>query len=59
VVAIYLFNSGSISIDPDKIGTEESATGYLAVSAVIFFSLLYILHKKLMTHESDTGHFRE
>ena len=59
VIAIYLYNSGNISIDPDKIGTEESATGYLAVSAVIFFALLYLLHKKLMTHESDTGHFHD
>ncbi|HLG33888.1 MAG TPA: CPBP family intramembrane glutamic endopeptidase [Bacteroidia bacterium] len=47
VIFIFLFNRGSISIDPDKIGTDESSSSYLIAGTVIFLSLLYVFYGRL------------
>lgn len=47
VIFIFLFNRGSISIDPDKIGTDENSSGYLIAGTVIFLSLLYVFYRRL------------
>jgi uncharacterized protein len=57
VIAIFLYNRGSISMDPDKIGIEESDTGYLISGTVIFLTLLYIFYRKLRSNEHEEGHF--
>jgi membrane protease YdiL (CAAX protease family) len=54
VIAIFLYNRGSISMDPDKIGIEESDTGYLIAGTVIFLSLLYVFYKRLKSKEAAT-----
>jgi len=53
VIFIFLFNRGSISIDPDKIGTEDGTSTYLIAGTVIFFALLFVFYRRLKWKEAD------
>jgi membrane protease YdiL (CAAX protease family) len=54
VIFIFLYNRGSTSIDPDKIGIEESDTGYLIAGTVIFLSLLYVFYRRVKEKDVAT-----
>jgi len=53
VLLIFLYNNGSISIDPDKVGAGGESYSELIVGTLFFTAALWLLYKRYNLKKSD------